>query len=40
MPLTSVIFSLMRATGADEEWIAKMFANLAAPGMTLGNLAS
>ena len=24
MPLTSVIFSLTRAPGADEEWIAKM----------------
>jgi hypothetical protein len=36
MPLTSVIFSLTRATGVDEEWIAKMFANLAAHGMTLG----
>jgi len=29
MPLTSVIFSLTKAPGADEEWIAKMFANLA-----------
>ena len=24
MPLTSVIFSLTRAPGADEEWIAKI----------------
>jgi hypothetical protein len=38
MPLTSVISSLTRATGGDEEWVAKMFANLAAHGMTLGNL--
>jgi hypothetical protein len=40
MPLTSVIFSLTRTPGADEEWTAKMFTNLAAHGMTLGNLAS
>jgi hypothetical protein len=40
MTLTSVIFSLTRAPGVDEVWIAKMFANLAAHGMTLGNLAS
>jgi len=33
MPLTSVIFSLTRTTGADEELIAKMFANLAAHGV-------
>jgi hypothetical protein len=30
MPLISVISSLTTATGVDEEWIAKMFANLAA----------
>jgi hypothetical protein len=29
MLLTSVIFSLTRATGSDEEWVAEMFANLA-----------
>ena len=40
MTLTSVIFSLTTATGGDEEWVAKMFANLADHGMTLGNLAS
>ena len=40
MPLTSVMFTLTRAPGADEEWIAKMFAKLAGHGMTLGNLAS
>jgi hypothetical protein len=40
MPFTSVIFSLTRTTGGDEELIAKAVANLAAHGMTLQVLAS
>ena len=39
MPLGSVRFSLTRTTGANGQWFATMFANLAAHGITLQDLA-